>query len=443
MSKQLLLIACMAMALCAQAAGADETEKYSDKTVERLSTKFFHYSATDGKSSLRLIREPKPDWYEEALNATCDNTLVKLRSPRDVSSIRGSSRILAFLECPAGRGFKYDSVVAFFDRDNLNVPLCHSRLHLMGDMSDRDWSYYYGGIQSVGVREAEDKALYVVATLQGGDGGDGWGSLVFLRIGTDCRLTVLSKLYSHFADLCNEGYCGGDKMEYRFLDNKTVEVTTTEFTFTDESVEKVLKTSRKRYDLEELTRNPQTRVFPSKMEKAVALLDGVTEINTCDKDGTSPLMWVAKEGRPKLFKAFLDKGAELDAKDNDGWTPLMWATAKGRAGMAKELLEKGADVDAKDADGRTCLMWAAARSHVEVVNILLKKSADVQAKDKDGWTPLMWATNAGHSKVVRILLGKGADVNAKDHAGKTALKIAQEHGYKKIVELLKARGAKE
>lgn len=246
-----------------QPATAQEAEKYKDKQIEELSKKAFRYSNIDGKQSLTLIPKLEPDWWEKAAPNPCDNNVALLKSRAEAISIPGTSLILAFLDCPAWSDWENDSIVAFFDRDNLEAPFCFSRVVLMDKPDGQTRLYYYGNIMSLEAREASDDALYVVAKLSGGDGGDIWVSLAFLHIDMNCETTVLSKLYTDYSVRWNadeEG--GGERMVYRFIDNKTVEVTTLQIAFADRKVQRIVKMTQKKYDLAELYNNPKSRVFP-------------------------------------------------------------------------------------------------------------------------------------------------------------------------------------
>ena len=236
MKRTLLFICCIVVVLATQGVGAQEAPKSADKAIAELSKKFFHYSTIDGKPSLVLTTEPNEAWYNEAFNAPCDNTMVQLRTKKAAVVVPGTSLILAFLDCPASRGFQYDSIVTFFDQNSTDVPLCFSHLALMpekGELHD----YLYGEIDRLEARSTPDKALHAVVTLSGADGGDYWTSFAFLRIDMNCKITVLSKLHSGY--YCDGGGCEGIEMKYNFLDNETVEVIERDFTSADHEPDNV------------------------------------------------------------------------------------------------------------------------------------------------------------------------------------------------------------
>lgn len=459
------VIVCVVVIFSVQFAGAQEEVKWPDKQTEELSEKFFRFSTIDGKQSLALIPKPADDWYEKAINDHCDNTIVKLGTPQAALSISGTSFILAFLECPASPGYDYDSIVALFDRSNLDVPLSFSRLDLM-NRNDEGGHYYYGTIRSLEARKAANEALYVVVTLAGGDGGHSWKSLVILRLGMDCRTTILSKLYSSYSEVSCDEQCGGTKMNYLFADDKTVEVITKDITFKLGDDQKTVKATSKNYDLQELYKNPQLRLFPSKIEQAAALLNSGDDLNQRDKDGTTPLMWASVQGSLDLVKALIEKGGQVNAKDNRDDTALMIASYWGHPDVIEVLLRKGADIRAINKDGWSALMFAASGENLEVIDtgkgnrddmirygasgptldairLLIKNGLEIHARDKDGYTPLMVAAQTGHTAVVQLLFEKGADVNAKTSDGRTALSIAEAQRHPDVVAFLKAHGAKE
>ena len=166
------------------------------------------------------------------------------------------------------------------------------------------------------------------------------------------------------------------------------------------------------------------------------LLEKGADPNSRDKDGSTPLIWMASLGLTDSVLALLEKGAYVNAKDRTGWTALMGAARKGHSDTVRALLEKGAYVDAQDNNGWTALMSAAASPRPETVRALLEKGANVNATDKTGWTALMGAAYSGQLESVRALLTKGADRNARNREGSTALTVARNHNYSEVIALL-------
>lgn len=455
------MVFCMLLVLLTHITGACEPRKQSDKAIQELAGKYFLYSNIDGRQSLTLTTKEVADRHAEDVTGPCDNNVAVLAHPCAGISVPGTSLILAFLDCPVGLGFQNESVMAFFDRKDTSVPLCFSRLDLMP--GDTGVEYYYGTIESLGVRKAGKRALHVVVTLGGADGGDCWTSFALLHIDMNCKITLLSRLYAGY--YCNDG-CEGSEIAYHFVDDNTVEVTEREFDATREKIDKVKNTTRTTYHLKDLYNNPRSRVFPSETERDTAFLNSVVDVNAKDAHGMTPLMWAAELDSQRLVNDLVGKGAEIDANDDRGQTPLMVAAHGGHLGVVTLLMEKGANIRAKDRKGRTVLMYAASGEDVrvtcaevqagkaalecwdsgstlDVIRLLIERGLDVNAKAENGYTPLMTAASVGIPAVVTLLIEKGADVNAKTKNGSTALTVASRRGHERIVELLKEHGAKE
>lgn len=70
---------------------------------------------------------------------------------------------------------------------------------------------------------------------------------------------------------------------------------------------------------------------------------------------------------PELVEVLLDAGADPNSRDKDGLTPLMFAAGQGRLDLVKLLLARGADVNTKAAYGITA--WQLATGE-EVIRTL-------------------------------------------------------------------------
>lgn len=117
-------------------------------------------------------------------------------------------------------------------------------------------------------------------------------------------------------------------------------------------------------------RNEQARQEQVRKEEQDRLV-----ANTRGKDGKTPLIIAAQEGKLDAVKFSVDKGANVNAIDNYGWTPLMYATWEGHLDVVQYLVDKGANVNAKDFNGWTPLMHAAWKGHLDVVKYLMDKGA--------------------------------------------------------------------
>ena len=177
------------------------------------------------------------------------------------------------------------------------------------------------------------------------------------------------------------------------------------------------------------------------------LLDGGANVAAREKEGRTPLLFVASEksGRWTLetVKILLDHGADIDALDVSGRTPLLWAATNGNVALVTALLSgelgKTANILAVNHRGRTALQLAAEANHVAMVKLLLERNLDVAAVSDGGWTALHNAAQNGHARVVDVLLKAHANVNAELSNGMTPLHWAAFNGHQVVVELLLAR----
>jgi len=146
--------------------------------------------------------------------------------------------------------------------------------------------------------------------------------------------------------------------------------------------------------------------------------------------------WLLTDGHAK----------SVDTPDKDGQTPLLMAAMEGRVSSLKLLLTKARPgaVDAPNIHKETPLLLAAQEGRSDVVKVLLTecRSAAINIPAADGRTPLISAARFGHLEVCRLLLANGADRKAVvkgsnfiDSDG-TAADVARDQDYTDIVELL-------
>ena len=102
-------------------------------------------------------------------------------------------------------------------------------------------------------------------------------------------------------------------------------------------------------------------ILKIKENNAVQKNDDVEElINlSCDKDGTTLLMYPCLMGRFDVFEILVNMGADINIKSNFGVTALWYVSRKElpedniyeRRQIAKVLIEMGADIDVKNKGG--------------------------------------------------------------------------------------------
>ncbi|KAL1891947.1 hypothetical protein Sste5346_007291 [Sporothrix stenoceras] len=199
----------------------------------------------------------------------------------------------------------------------------------------------------------------------------------------------------------------------------------------------------------------QTALFPACFRghnKVVGLLlDHGADVRIRDKEGRTPLLYLASEKEKvkwtmDTLKLLIDRGgANIEVRDNIGRTPLLWAATNGNLQLVEALLNgslggaQAAEVSAANNRGRSALHLAAEANHEAMVRLLLQHKADPNAVSDGGWTPLHNAVQNGHAGVVALLLAEDANVNAELSNGMTPLHWAAFNGFETVVKLLLAR----
>jgi ankyrin repeat protein len=132
----------------------------------------------------------------------------------------------------------------------------------------------------------------------------------------------------------------------------------------------------------------------------------------------------AGNGHLEVVKQAIADGIDVNTKDKNGTTPLHLAAIQGHTEIAELLIANGADVNAKDDGGLTPLHQAAARGHKEVAELLITKGADLHpkrnivlhSKDRLGATPLDHALNRNQYDTVDLLRKFGGRTGPEDIA---------------------------
>jgi ankyrin repeat protein len=138
----------------------------------------------------------------------------------------------------------------------------------------------------------------------------------------------------------------------------------------------------------------------------------------------------------------LEAGADANARSREGQTPLMSAARNGRPGAIAALLARGAEVNAVESfRGQTALMLAAGEGNVDAVRALIAAGANVTAKSKSGFTPLLFAVRNAQLDAVRLLLEHGADVNDLAPDGTSVLNVAVINAFYEVASVLLDHGA--
>lgn len=148
-------------------------------------------------------------------------------------------------------------------------------------------------------------------------------------------------------------------------------------------------------------------------------------INAIDENLT-PLLFAIKNKREEMALALIKMGADIDFCDKNGKTILMWTSESGMKDLVRLLLEQNVDINAvENVEQSTALHLACQNDQLEVVEILINAGADIEAKaGKLKYTPLHTAVAWGKVKTVAILLKNHANIHEKAAFQATPLHIA-------------------
>ena len=166
-----------------------------------------------------------------------------------------------------------------------------------------------------------------------------------------------------------------------------------------------------------------------------------SNVDTCDENGKSLLIWASFRGNEKMCKILLQKGAKLDIQDSEGLTALHEAAQNGHVEVCSLLLKSKANVNSKDIEGRTPLMAASSIGHEEICRLLLENGADVDEQSEDGSFAFHIAAQNGHECVCMLLLDNKVDINKQDNYGFTSLHLAAQNGKISVCKFLLQKNA--
>eukprot|EP00485_Elphidium_margaritaceum_P003304 CAMPEP_0202692844 /NCGR_PEP_ID=MMETSP1385-20130828/7122_1 /ASSEMBLY_ACC=CAM_ASM_000861 /TAXON_ID=933848 /ORGANISM="Elphidium margaritaceum" /LENGTH=1923 /DNA_ID=CAMNT_0049348441 /DNA_START=155 /DNA_END=5926 /DNA_ORIENTATION=+ len=163
-------------------------------------------------------------------------------------------------------------------------------------------------------------------------------------------------------------------------------------------------------------------------------------IDITGRDGITPLMLAAREGKKACLSALLQSGhPDLDKADTADRTPIMHAAYRGEAECVARLLKAGASTDVETVDGTTLLMAACYGGLDEFAKYLCEHGAEVNAVNENGFSPLLFASSEGYQDVVNVLLNHNASIEVESRGGLTPLMSGCSGGLHEMVLYVLAR----
>jgi ankyrin repeat protein len=161
--------------------------------------------------------------------------------------------------------------------------------------------------------------------------------------------------------------------------------------------------------------------------------------------GSRPVHWALRQGTPiHYFEWLLDHGADPLLADKDGNTPVVEAARQGRADVL-DLFEKRGVVIALQGDD--AFLAACARANdADARKLAAADSSIVGRIQSENPGLLADFAGAGNTPAVRLMLDLGFDAGAgrikpRWAVGETALHVSVAHGSQPVAELLIELGA--
>lgn len=175
---------------------------------------------------------------------------------------------------------------------------------------------------------------------------------------------------------------------------------------------------------------------------ATTLLKHNANINSTDKEQSTPLLNACLYGWGDVVNVLLGYEVIMNQKDTFGNTPLHLAAYNGYFGICSTILKRGADVDSANNMQETPILVAAYEGHKNVVQLLLQHNAAADTINIQKKTPLHIASENGHLSVVSLLLDHLNTTDFVDVYDTTPLHVACRKGHAQVAELLLNHGAK-
>ena len=174
----------------------------------------------------------------------------------------------------------------------------------------------------------------------------------------------------------------------------------------------------------------------------------LSEDNSFQFEGCSPLQIAAFFGKSKALDLLLDRGADVNARDADKAEVLEYAISGEKQGLVMKLLAKGANTRSKNKYGRSVLHCAVEYGDLLLFYLLVEYGADPTEEDKEGGAPIHAAAFYGNEAVVRALLEQDSSMaSMREKDGSTPLHNAvmkadiKEEDHVKLIRALIEHGS--
>ena len=154
------------------------------------------------------------------------------------------------------------------------------------------------------------------------------------------------------------------------------------------------------------------------------LLENGINVNIIDSYGFNALCYDSVN--PEIFEILIDYNIDINMCDEDGITPLIYHTSCLNIEIVKLLLNADAKINHKTNSGNTALMISLSNNDMDVIKLLLMNNADVNIQNNKGETALILAANSENFKGMLLLLDYNADIYIKDNSGNDVFYYVKE-----------------
>ena len=165
------------------------------------------------------------------------------------------------------------------------------------------------------------------------------------------------------------------------------------------------------------------------------------DIDSKTREGDTPLMLAALNGKLRAVKWFLEKGATVACEEKRGWNTLHHAAEGGDTDIISLIHTHLPDIDSKTREGDTPLMLAALCGKLHAVKWFLEKGATVACESNRGWNTLHYAAQGGDTDIISLIHTHLPNIDSKTSNGYTPLMVAASHGELLAVKWFLEKGA--
>jgi len=146
------------------------------------------------------------------------------------NKVASTQSTIALLSFPRYGDFIDAIIVARFENNNLDLPVCYRSVQPL------DNRHYYPNISYMAVTLLSNGGFGIGVKISGSDGDElgisAWDKLVILELSATCKLTLLYEEYqSRVSDKPGKNqddeWESGSKLDFRFMNSETVEIKTT------------------------------------------------------------------------------------------------------------------------------------------------------------------------------------------------------------------------